>query len=170
VAHVYGLRTWLWLPRPRAEVFEFFSDARNLERITPPFLRFEVLSPQPIVMRQGALIDYRLGFRGVPLRWRTEIKAWDPPDSFVDTQLRGPYREWIHTHRFSDQDAGTLVEDQVAYRLWGPSLLTGIVHRLLVGPDTRRIFEFRHAALKQVFGAEGRARVGAVSIEANRTP
>jgi ligand-binding SRPBCC domain-containing protein len=161
----YELRTWLWLPRSRAEVFEFFADARNLERITPPFLRFRVLTSSPIAMRPGTLIDYRLSFHGLPLRWRTRIDGWDPPHRFVDTQLRGPYRKWLHTHTFSDQDGGTRVEDQVVYQLWGPSPLTRIVNALLVGPDTTRIFEFRQRSLEDAFGARAEVRTGPVSIE-----
>ena len=161
---LYELRTWLWVPRPRAEVFAFFGDATNLERITPPFLRFRVLTPPPIAMRAGALIDYRLSLHGVPLRWRTKIDAWEPPHRFVDLQLTGPYRQWIHTHTFSDKDGGTQVEDQVLYRLRGPAPFTRLVHALLVGPDTRRIFEFRHHALADAFGGSGHVHPGPVTI------
>lgn len=168
MADVYDLRTSLWLPRPRAEVFAFFADAANLERITPSFLQFRVLTPPPIEMRAGALIDYRLRLRGVPIRWRTRIDAWDPPHAFVDTQVRGPYRQWIHTHTFTDVDGGTRVEDHVAYRLLGPSVLTGAVNALLVAPDTTKIFEFRHRALEEAFGVRGSARIGPVAIESRR--
>jgi ligand-binding SRPBCC domain-containing protein len=164
MAGVHELTTWQWLPRPRNEVFAFFSDARNLQRITPPFLGFRVLTPEPITMRVGTLIDYRLTLRGVPLRWRTEITAWDPPVRFEDIQLRGPYAEWIHTHTFEEQDQGTLVRDAVRYRLPGPDVVTGLVNRLLVAPDTRRIFEFRHRALEAAFSAAGQAKAGPVLI------
>lgn len=164
-ADAYLLRTWLWLPESRARVFPFFADARNLERITPAFLRFRVLNGSPIVMGPGALIDYRLTLRGIPLRWRTEITTWDPPARFCDTQLRGPYAEWVHTHTFEEQDGGTLIRDAVRYRLPGPALLTRLVNALLVAPDTRRIFEFRHAALCAAFGANGRARLGPVTVQ-----
>jgi ligand-binding SRPBCC domain-containing protein len=161
---LYELRTWLWVPRPRYEVFAFFGDAANLERITPPFLRFRVLTPPPIAMRPGTLIDYRLSLHRVPLRWRTEIEAWEPPHRFVDRQLHGPYRQWVHTHTFSDKDGGTQVEDQVLYRLRGPSPFTRMVHGLLVGPDTRQIFEFRHQALGVAFGGHSQVRPGPVTI------
>ena len=155
---VHELTTWQWLPRPRPEVFAFFSDARNLQRITPAFLHFEVLTPGPIEMRAGALIDYRLTLRGIPLRWRSEITVWEPPQRFADIQLRGPYAEWVHTHTFEEEDGGTLVRDSVRYRLWGPGFLTGTVNKVLVAPETKRIFEFRHHALEEIFEAKDRAR------------
>jgi ligand-binding SRPBCC domain-containing protein len=160
----HTMTTWQWLPRPRDEVFNFFSDARNLQRITPAFLHFHVLTPGPIIMRPGALIDYRLTLRGVPLRWRSEITTWEPPLRFSDVQLRGPYAEWIHTHRFEEEDGGTLVRDVVRYRLWGPGLVTRWINRLLVAPDTKRIFEFRHRALEEIFGVRNQARAGPVTF------
>ena len=162
---VYTLSTWQWIPLPRDPVFAFFSDAFNLERITPDLLRFRVLTPAPIAMRPGTLIDYRLSLRGIPMRWRSQITEWDPPHRFADTQRRGPYREWDHTHIFEDRDGGTFVHDIVRYRLIGPNLLTRAVNALLVAPDTRRIFTFRHAALERALGLEGRTRSGPVSIE-----
>jgi ligand-binding SRPBCC domain-containing protein len=160
----YGLTTWQWLPRPREEVFRFFSDARNLQRITPEFLHFHVLTPGPIEMRRGALIDYRLKLRGLPLRWRSEITSWEPPERFSDIQVRGPYAEWVHTHAFEEKDGGTLVTDVVRYRLRGPRFLTGIINRVLVAPDSKRIFEFRHRALEQIFDARNQARSGEITL------
>jgi ligand-binding SRPBCC domain-containing protein len=166
----YHLTTWVWLPAPREQVFPFFADAGNLERITPPFLRFRLTTAAPVAMRAGALIQYRLRLRGVPLRWTSEIMRWEPPHLFVDTQLKGPYARWVHTHTFEEEDGGTLVRDHVEYALPGPSFLTRAVNALLVAPDTRRIFEFRHDALIDVFSATGRARVGAVSVTRLRRP
>jgi len=103
----------IWLPRPLDEVFAFFSDASNLEVITPPWLSFSVVTPAPIEMRPGTLIDYRLRFRGFPLRWRSEITSWDPPHRFADAQVKGPYRQWIHEHTFVEKDGGTLAGDRV---------------------------------------------------------
>jgi ligand-binding SRPBCC domain-containing protein len=160
----YDLETWLWLPIRRPAIFAFFSDATNLQRLTPPVLRFTVLTPAPIEMRAGARIEYRLRLRGVPLRWTTGITNWDPPDRFVDTQLRGPYREWTHTHTFEGQDEGTLVRDHVRYALPGPRPLARIVNALLVAPDTRAIFEFRHEALTDIFRSHGQGRAGPVTI------
>src|SRR5262245_47086768 len=94
------LTTELWLPQSVEKVFEFFSDAANLEMLTPPWLRFRILTPAPITMEKGALIEYRIRWRWLPLRWWTEISRWEPPHRFVDQQIRGPYRLWIHEHTF----------------------------------------------------------------------
>jgi hypothetical protein len=141
------LHAELWLPQPRDAVFAFFSDARNLETITPPWLRFEILTPSPIAMRVGARIDYKLRLHGVPLRWQSEITAWEPPVRFVDEQRRGPYREWRHEHRFDETDGGTLVIDHVDYRVPGGAM----VETLFVRPDVERIFAFRREKLREVF-------------------
>ena len=137
------------LTLPRSEVFPFFADARNLERLTPPWLRFAMLTPAPVEMKPGALIDYRLRLRGVPIRWRSEITAWEPPVRFVDEQRRGPYRLWIHEHRFEEVEGGTLAHDAVRYAVAGGWL----VDRLLVRRDIDRIFAYRRAALRQMFGS-----------------
>lgn len=148
---VYELRTRVRLSRPRPEVFAFFADAGNLEAITPPWLHFHIETPRPIDMRQGALIDYRLRIRGVPIRWKTEITAWDPPHRFVDEQLSGPYRLWIHEHVFEEDGDGTIVEDHVRYAVpFGP--LGSLANRLLVARDLRAIFGYREARLREVFG------------------
>ena len=143
------LRFELWLPRPREEVFQFFADARNLEAITPSFLNFTVLTPAPIVMKAGALIDYNLRVRGFPLRWRTLISAWEPPFRFVDEQLRGPYRQWIHEHRFEERNGGALALDVVRYSVLGGAL----VDWLLVRRDVERIFEFRQRKMRELLAA-----------------
>lgn len=146
----YTFETELWLPRPRDEVFPFFAEARNLETLTPPWLRFEVLTPPPILMKAGALIDYRLRVHGLPIRWRTEIAEWDPPHRFVDVQLRGPYTLWHHTHTFTEQNGGTLCTDRVRYRPRGGAL----VQRLFVQRDVGRIFEYRRRRLAELFTTE----------------
>jgi len=140
----------LWLPRPRREIFPFFADAHNLETITPPWLHFEVLTPNPIVMRPGTLIDYRIRIHGFPVRWRTEITAWQPPFQFVDEQLRGPYRLWHHTHAFEERDGGTLCTDRVRYYPRGGALL----NRLFVRRDVEKIFAYRRQRLLARFPAE----------------
>ncbi len=130
------------LPRPPDEVFPFFSDALNLERITPPWLGFRVLTPKPIEMRRGTLIDYRLRLHGVSLSWHTEIVLWDPPHRFVDVQRSGPYRLWHHTHAFEPDGDGTLMRDVVRYGLpLGP--VGELAHLILVRRDLEAIFGFR---------------------------
>jgi ligand-binding SRPBCC domain-containing protein len=147
---IFEHRSTLWIPRPLAEVFPFFSEARNLELLTPPWLRFEVLTPEPIPMRIGTLIDYRLRVRGIPMRWRSEIAAWDPPHRFVDRQLRGPYRLWDHEHGFAERDGGTEAADHVRYAVWGGTL----VDRLVVRRDVAAIFGFREQRLREIFARD----------------
>jgi ligand-binding SRPBCC domain-containing protein len=128
---------------PPAEVFPFFEDAYNLEAITPPFLGFRVVTPRPIEMSAGALIDYWLRLHGLPVRWRTRIEAFEPPHVFIDAQISGPYRLWHHTHVFEpDGRGGTIMRDRVRYALpFGP--FGAIAHLLFVKRDLRRIFDFR---------------------------
>jgi len=142
--------TELWLPAPRAQVFPFLADARNLEIITPPWLNFNVLTPGHIEMRVGAVIDYRLRVHGLPVRWRTEITGWDPPHSFNDEQRRGPYRRWSHTHTFLDKDGGTLCRDEVVYA--GPG--GALVNWIFVRHDVKKIFAYRATVLKKQFDAK----------------
>jgi ligand-binding SRPBCC domain-containing protein len=153
---VRTLATEVWLPRPRDEVFAFFADAHNLDALTPPWLRFRVLTPRPVAMRPGAVIDYRLRLRGLPLRWRSEITAWDPPRRFVDEQRRGPYRRWAHEHTFEEDRGGTLVRDRVEYAAPGGPL-EPLLHRLLVGPDLAAVFAYREEKLRELFGGAARA-------------
>jgi len=138
------------IPRPRREVFEFFADAHNLERITPPELRFRILTPDPIVVGPGTLIDYRLSLFGVAFSWRTRIEAYEPDVRFVDVQLRGPYQRWHHTHTFDDAPGGTLMRDRVEYQLpLGP--LGGLAHALLVRRQLRAIFDHRREVIDRLF-------------------
>ncbi len=143
----FRFETQLWLPHRPESVFQFFSDAANLESITPDWLSFAILTPRPIDMRPGALIDYRLKLHGLPFHWRTEITVWEPPGRFVDEQRRGPYREWIHEHLFEECSGGTLVLDSVRYKVPGGRLAS----RLFVRPDVERIFAFRQKKLRELF-------------------
>ena len=143
----FTLTNEIWLPHRPDDIFPFFADAFNLERLTLPSLRFRVLTPPPIKMEVGALIDYRVRLRGVPMRWRSEITVWQPPHRFVDEQRRGPYRMWIHEHTFIAQDGGTLAKDFVRYAVPGGA----IVRRLFVASELERIFEYRNAALQDHF-------------------
>jgi ligand-binding SRPBCC domain-containing protein len=145
------LKSEVLLPRPRDEVFAFFSAAENLQRITPPELRFRILTPLPIEMAVGTLIEYRLGLFGVSFPWRTRISAWDPPHSFTDEQLAGPYRQWIHTHSFHDAPSGTLVRDEVRYRL--PLFPLGELTYPVVRLQLARIFGYRRRRLAELFPA-----------------
>jgi ligand-binding SRPBCC domain-containing protein len=141
------LTTTAWLPASRDAVFGFFADARNLERLTPPWLHFRILTPGPIDMRAGAHIDYRILLHGIPLRWQSAITAWDPPRSFIDEQIRGPYRCWVHTHTFEEERGGTRVRDSVEFDVIA-SWLTG----WFVMRDLRKIFAYRHQTLIGIFG------------------
>jgi len=145
--HVHVLEREQHLPAPPERVFPFFGDARNLEAITPPLLRFRVLTPEPIDMRAGTRLDYRLRLHGVPIRWHTVIEAWEPPERFVDVQVRGPYALWHHTHVFAPAPGGgTVMRDVVRYAI-GFGVVGEVAHRLFVARDLRRIFDFRAAAV-----------------------
>lgn len=137
--------------RPRGEVFAFFADAANLERLTPAALHFHILTPQPIELRAGAIIDYRIVLFGLPFRWRTLIQAFEPGAQFVDVQTSGPYAYWRHTHTFTDAAAGgTTIADHVEYALpFGP--IGRAVHALVVGRQLRRIFDFRQKIVADIF-------------------
>jgi len=135
-----------WVSTPLKTTFAFFSDARNLERITPPFLNFRIITPTPIEMYAGTLIDYRLRLRGFPIRWRTEISVWDPPHGFTDIQLRGPYLKWVHRHDFSAENGGTRLTDTIHYRAPGGSL----IDRLIVKPDLKKVFRYRYDRIEQI--------------------
>lgn len=144
----FEFRDELWLPRPPDEIFPFFGEARNLEALTPPWLKFEVFTPAPIVMRVGTLIDYRIKVHGLPIRWRTEIIEWTPPHRFVDVQLQGPYTLWHHTHTFTPREGGTLCRDHVRYRPRGGRM----INWLFVRGDVQRIFDYRQQRLVELFG------------------
>lgn len=140
---------------PISEAFDFYGDARNLERITPPWLGFEVTTPGPIEMGVGTLIEYRLRLHRVPVRWRTRIEIWEPPRRFVDVQVKGPYSLWEHTHEFEEDGAGaTMIRDRVRYSIpFG--LLGEIADRALVRRDLRQIFDYRREAVARELGASG---------------
>ena len=134
------------LPGAPDDVFPFFADAHNLEAITPPFLGFRVVTPRPLELRPGALIEYRLRLHGLPIAWLTRIEDWEPGVRFTDAQLAGPYRLWHHTHEFApDGDGGTVMRDTVRYAL--PYWPLGEVAHPLVARDLAAIFDFRATAV-----------------------
>jgi ligand-binding SRPBCC domain-containing protein len=145
----YILKRELTLDLPRKEVFDFFADAGNLERITPPELNFHIITPQPIDIKKGALIDYQLKVRGFPVKWQTVISVWNPPFEFVDEALRSPYKQWIHRHTFTEIDANkTLIEDEVKYRL--PLEPLGDLAHWFVRRELDYIFDFRQKEVEKL--------------------
>ena len=143
----YRLYAEVKLSASLKEVFDFFSQAKNLEVLTPPLLKFEILGDQSGTMQTGALIDYRLRVHGIPIKWQSEITVWEPPHRFVDEQRKGPYRLWIHEHTFEVAGDQTLVRDEVRYLVPGGRL----IHGLFVRPDLKKIFTYRHEKLLSLF-------------------
>jgi ligand-binding SRPBCC domain-containing protein len=147
---VHSIHHEQWTPHPVEEVFAFFSNAFNLESITPSKLKFRVTTPAPIVLETGALIDYKLRVNGIPLTWRTRIELWNPPHEFVDVQLRGPFKLWRHRHQFISERGGTRMIDNVDYQLpLGP--LGSLAHVLWVRRDVESIFVYREKVIQTRF-------------------
>ncbi len=145
---IFEFRKTIALPRPLEDVFPFFADPKNLQRLTPPWLHFQIRSCLPTVMATGTTIDYRLRVHGIPLGWTSEITAWEPPHKFVDEQRWGPYRRWIHEHTFEEKDGRTTATDLVRYALWGGR----VINSLFVQRDLDHIFTYRHEQLHTLFG------------------
>ncbi len=138
------------IKRPQGEVFEFFANAGNLEKITPPELNFHIITPQPIDLKKGALIDYQLKLRGIPITWKTEITQWNPPFDFVDTALKSPYKQWIHLHTFEENEKGeTIMRDIVRYRL--PLEPLGDLAHFYVKNELKYIFDYRYKVIEEIF-------------------
>lgn len=147
----YRLTCEMLVPRPLPEVFQVFENPSNLRKITPPWMKFRLISPKPVPMKQGAIIDYRLQWFIVPLRWRTLITSYEPPHFFVDEQARGPYVFWRHRHDFRETPDGTLVSDTVDYALpFGP--LGRLTHQWVVAANLKTIFTYRQEALNRLWG------------------
>jgi ligand-binding SRPBCC domain-containing protein len=144
------LETRLWLARPRSQVFAFFADPTHLERVSPPSLRLRLLTPA-VPLAAGAVLDFRVAWLGLPLRWRAYIREFDPPYRFVDVQVRGPWARWEHRHRFLEEDGGTWMEDRVTYRMalgpLGRAAYAALVHRQL-----RAAWAFRQARVAELLG------------------
>jgi ligand-binding SRPBCC domain-containing protein len=155
MARIHVLERTQRIERALDEVFPFYADAGNLERITPPWLGFEVTTPRPIEMGVGALIEYRLKLHGISVQWKTRIEEWAPPHRFVDAQLSGPYVLWHHTHTFrADGPGATILGDRVRYALpFGP--FGEAARALFVGRDLERIFDYRRDAVAAALEAGG---------------
>ena len=156
--------------RSKSETFDFFSDAFNLERITPPFLRFKILTPPPIVMEKGQLIEYQLSLFGVPFKWKTIIEEWSPEPHFVDRQLKGPYSLWHHTHTFEEVGNGRiLMKDIVRYRIpFGPFGI--IAHWLFVERMLNKIFDYRAVTTAELLNGTPRVEAPTADELARSTP
>ena len=123
------------------DVFKFFSDAQNLELITPPELSFKITSPIPIKMETGALIEYKIRLFGFSFRWKSIISKWEQNRQFIDEQLKGPYSKWVHTHTFQKNEGIIIINDIVNYRL--PFAPFGEIVLPLVKLQLKRIFDYR---------------------------
>jgi hypothetical protein len=150
LSKTYILTRTQWVPQPREAVFDFFCRPSNPQSITPPFLDFKI-TDAPAEIRAGSLIRYTLRLHGIPVRWKTEIAAWNPPHSFVDLQISGPYNLWRHTHTFSEERGGTVIEDEVEYAL-PLGILGQIAHSILVRRDLKTIFDYRSDKMREMFG------------------
>lgn len=148
--HLYTLRRQQWVPAPLETIFDFFSHAENLQQLTPPLLDFHIAN-HPGELGNGSRIEYVLKVHGFPMRWISEISNWDPPHGFVDTQVKGPYKFWRHQHGFAAERDGTRLEDEVTYALpFGP--LGHLAHWALVESDLDKVFEYRQAQMRSLFG------------------
>jgi ligand-binding SRPBCC domain-containing protein len=165
MAREYQLERQQLIPRPRNLVFAFFAEAANLEILTPEFLRFQILTPLPIVMQPGTRIDYTLQLCHIPFHWQTRIEAFEPPLRFTDVQLSGPYQRWHHLHEFYEAPGGTLVYDRVTYAV--PYGIVGtLVHFGFVRRALKRIFDYRQRRLTTLFPPDNEMPLASV----NRPP
>lgn len=143
----YRFHRSLFLPKKIEDVFGFFANPFNLQKITPDWLHFKIFTqPEAIKMEKGFLIEYQIKVHGIPIKWQSEITVWDPPHSFVDEQTKGPYRYWRHNHRFEPKAGGTEIIDEVCYAPLGGWL----ANRLFVASDLKKIFDYRHKKLKEL--------------------
>lgn len=148
--NTYTFNTQTILHKPIQEVFPFFANAENLDAVTPPWLKFEIVTALPIEMNVGTIVDYRLRLHGVPIRWRSEITEWNPPHKFTDVQIKGPYCFWQHEHFFTAEGNQTRMIDRVEYAVPG-GMFAPIIHSLFVKRDLERIFEYRERRFLKIF-------------------
>ncbi len=158
----HNLHTSICVNLDIERVFPFFCDVLNLQRITPPELDFRILTPMPIEIKLGTVVDYRLRLLGLPFTWTSEITHWEPPRRFVDSQVAGPYRQWVHTHNFYPEGGGTVIEDDVYYRLPYPPW--GEVAYPLVWAQLKRIFGYRQRVIRQQLAGDADAASGKAGI------
>ena len=147
----YNFKTQTIIPKNRDRVFSFFSKAENLEILTPKWLNFKIITPLPIEMKEGTLIDYKLKFFGIPFHWQTQITIWDPPNRFVDEQIKGPYSKWIHEHVFAAEGDQTLMRDHVVYAI---PVFSSLLNQLFIRKNVERIFKYRQEQITGVFGGK----------------
>ena len=146
----YNFEMEMIIPADIAKVFSFFSSAENLQRITPPWLNFNILTPTPFQIEQGRFIDYKLSLYGIPFKWKTEITLWDPPHRFIDEQVKGPYRKWIHVHYFEPRGDHTFMRDNVKYEI--PVFHT-VINKLFVHKHVTNIFNYRRERINEIFNS-----------------
>jgi ligand-binding SRPBCC domain-containing protein len=144
----YNFKTEMIIPDNLDNVFSFFSAAENLQAITPPWLHFRILTPTPLKIEPGHIIDYKLSLYGFPFKWKTRITLWDPPNQFIDEQIRGPYRKWVHHHLFEPRGDHTCMRDQVTYEI---PVFSEVINNLFVNRNVTRIFNFRRRRINELF-------------------
>jgi len=147
---MHFLTTSTVINKPLSEVFEFFSNAENLNKITPPDMQFKILTPLPIIIKKGTLIDYKIKVNGIPLNWQTEITEFEVNKRFIDKQLKGPYRVWIHEHTFEEKDGKTIMNDHVQFLSPG-WFLEPIINKLFIEKKVKGIFAYREKILTNLF-------------------
>ncbi len=143
---VFTFQTEITVPENKTNVFNFFANAQNLQIITPPWLNFKILTPTPIELKPGSIIDYSLRWRGIPVKWKTEITKWVPNNTFTDKQIKGPYKLWEHEHLFQETDEGTNCIDIIRYAPPFQPFSISIVQK-----DVHKIFEYRKAVIQKMF-------------------
>lgn len=147
---MFTLKRIQLIEQPVTDVFNFFQRPENLARITPPWLDFKILTSSPVRMTEEAIIDYTIRWIKIPIRWKTKITEYNPPHSFVDQQIRGPYTFWHHTHTFEKTKRGTRMTDTVRYAL--PMWIVGdFMHELVVRKQLNDIFDYRERAIDSIF-------------------
>ena len=150
---IFTLRRKMFVQQPLHEVFEFFSRPENLELITPPGLGFRILTPSPILMKEGTLIDYTVKLMGMRVPWQSLISEYQPPNKFVDEQLKGPYAFWRHTHSFAEMGEATLIADEIEYGM-PLGLLGRAIRKVTVHRQLEAIFAYRERVIEQMFGPD----------------